>query len=169
MQIGVSIRRLPEDTTLWSFDAMCLYQQQCIKRDAPAVQSRIACMQACVKEALRHRIVVPMATRQNSAPQVVHGHHIPAHTAILLGFASMNQDADAFAQPEKYLPERWLSNPHSDELHKFGGFGVGGRACPLCAPLDWHRGRAPPCEPCVHLQDSPACLGVRCICGAVSQ
>lgn len=116
-------------------------------------------------EALRYRIVVPMATRQNAHDQTVLGHKLPAGAAILLSFASLNRDAASFAQPDRFLPDRWISNPYGDDLSKFGGFGVGGRACPLCASA---AGRALACRPAAAAR--AACSraaelsGVHCLC-----
>ena len=69
-------------------------------------------------------------SRQTRIPLNVGGYTIPAGTGIHPVFSSVVFDETLFPEPEKFMPERWLTS--DDKLNKpeyMIGFGVGKRMC----------------------------------------
>ena len=69
------------------------------------------------------------------------GHAIPKDTLVIMNLFAGNRDANAFDQPEKFLPERWLDGRkgRTDLPHEGGDklgvphltYGAGRRVCPV--------------------------------------
>ncbi|XP_039155015.1 cytochrome P450 CYP82D47 [Eucalyptus grandis] len=92
-------------------------------------------LQAIVKETLRLYPTAPLAAPHEArADCTVSGYRIPKGTRIIINVWKLHRDPQVWSNPEKFLPERFLTN-HSgmDALgqhFKFIPFGSGRRSCP---------------------------------------
>ncbi|OWF50846.1 probable cytochrome P450 CYP44 [Mizuhopecten yessoensis] len=90
-------------------------------------------LKACLKESFRFVYPVIMGTQRVLDRDVVLSNYaVPAGTTINLCITSMCKNEKYFANPDKFLPERWLrSNPYREKSHPFAHipFGYGTRNC----------------------------------------
>jgi len=92
-------------------------------------------VQAICSEVLRFASITPFApAHMLTADDVYKGYHIPAGTTILANSWAMATDAERYADPLEFKPERWLS---TSDIEKARGlqasdfaFGFGRRICP---------------------------------------
>ncbi|KID61517.1 Fumitremorgin C synthase [Metarhizium brunneum] len=85
-------------------------------------------MTAFVEEVLRWRSLTPAGVAH--APirdDTYNGYSIPKGTCIIANHWSLDMDDDAFANPQSFVPERWIDNP---KLQGHSAFGFGKRSCP---------------------------------------
>jgi cytochrome P450 len=90
-------------------------------------------LQAVVKEILRLRMVVPLVPRKAEADIVVNGYTIPKGTNVILNAWAINRSADAWEDPDKLVPERFLGGESRNYLgqdFEMIPFGLGRRICP---------------------------------------
>jgi cytochrome P450 len=66
--------------------------------------------EAVIKEAMRLFPPVYAFSRRVLADATIGGYNIPAGTAVLMSQWVIHRDARWFPQPERFLPERWLSD-----------------------------------------------------------
>jgi cytochrome P450 len=84
---------------------------------------------AVFSEALRLRPPAWVVGRETTAPITLGGQPIPAGATILASQWVTHRDGRFFPQPERFMPERWLSeNPQRPRL-AFFPFGAGPRMC----------------------------------------
>lgn len=94
-------------------------------------------LRAVIKESLR--LLPPTAGNMRKLGQdaVLSGYRIPKGTEVLLASQLIYLDENQFAQPNQFIPERWLKNntdaecPHAKDAHPFAylPFGFGSRMC----------------------------------------
>uniref|UniRef100_A0A0D9WPF8 Cytochrome P450 n=1 Tax=Leersia perrieri TaxID=77586 RepID=A0A0D9WPF8_9ORYZ len=95
--------------------------------------ARLPYLQAVVKETLRLRTVVPLVPRKAEADIEVNGYRIPKGTNVIVNAWAINRNADAWSEPEKFIPERFIGG---ETRHYLGQdfdmipFGLGRRICP---------------------------------------
>ncbi|PHH62236.1 hypothetical protein CDD81_7296 [Ophiocordyceps australis] len=91
---------------------------------------RLAYTRAFAQEVLRWRPLVPTGIPHcATADDEYHGFRIPRGAAIVANQWSIDMDADVFARPEQFEPQRWLDASSSPPLPQ-GAFGYGRRMCP---------------------------------------
>ncbi|GAA5808616.1 hypothetical protein MFLAVUS_002008 [Mucor flavus] len=92
-----------------------------------------------MKEGLRFKATTPLGLAHTTREDVfVDGYMIPKHSAIISSMDSMHLRADVYPEPEKYIPERFLSNTKPMQTAANGkvedrdhfNFGWGRRICP---------------------------------------
>lgn len=91
-------------------------------------------LEAVILEGLRWRAPVPMSLFRVCPPggRIVEGHHIPGGTTVSCQGYSLHRIPQVFPEPDKYDPERWLTQD-KDKLSEmkahFWPFSSGARAC----------------------------------------
>jgi cytochrome P450 len=98
---------------------------------------RLFYVQACIHESMRLKPVAPMLPHQAARDTVVAGVEIPQGTLCIFLLRAPALDAQHFAQPERFEPERWLAQgkdpattlPASPKRISMP-FGAGPRMCP---------------------------------------
>ena len=94
---------------------------------------RLRYIDAATREAMRLKPVAPIMTAQPNEDTVVGELAVPAGTVIFLLMRHSSEREGGLAQPERFLPERWLdgANGQGDEpSRKLFPFGAGPRFCP---------------------------------------
>jgi len=93
-------------------------------------------LQAVVKEVLRLYPPVPMSFYRAEATVEVQGYTIPQGTTIMLNLWAVHRNADAWTDPENFMPERFMDGDidFSSKECKLIPFGGGRRIC-LGLPL----------------------------------
>ncbi|KAJ4821920.1 hypothetical protein Tsubulata_049385 [Turnera subulata] len=96
-------------------------------------------LQAIVKETMRVHPSGPLLRRQCNKDSKINGYDIKAGDRILINMYAITRDSRLWSVPEKFLPERFLTN-HKDGVGQidyckgqdfsFLPFGSGRRACP---------------------------------------
>ncbi|KAJ1255191.1 hypothetical protein BS78_K280600 [Paspalum vaginatum] len=100
------------------------------------VISKLPYLQAVVKETLRLHPPVPLPPYEAEATVEVQGYSIPKGTKVLINIWAINRCVDAWVEPNKFMPERFLGS----EVNFMGRdfqlipFGAGRRIC-LGLPL----------------------------------
>jgi cytochrome P450 len=79
-----------------------------------------------VREVLRLRPPAAGALRRLTAPMEVEGHVLAPGTVLLLPFPLVQRDPAAFAEPDRFRPERWASASADKPCFPFGD---GARRC----------------------------------------
>ncbi|BAF19343.1 ferruginol synthase [Oryza sativa Japonica Group] len=95
--------------------------------------ARLPYLQAVVKETLRLRTVVPLVPRKAEVDIEVNGYRIPKGTNVILNAWAINRSADAWSEPDKFIPERFLGGETRGYLgqdFEMIPFGLGRRICP---------------------------------------
>ncbi|XP_043251706.1 probable cytochrome P450 12a5, mitochondrial [Colletes gigas] len=102
-------------------------------RDSPLTESSLKNMRylkACLQESLRLRPAFPYFTRLLPKTISLHGYTIPKGTFVIMANQITSQREENYEDPEKFRPERWLTN-YSDGKTDFSclPFGYGVRSC----------------------------------------
>ncbi|CAO2188126.1 unnamed protein product [Urochloa humidicola] len=98
--------------------------------------SKLPYLQAVVKETLRLHPPVPLPPYEAEATVEIQGYNIPKGTKVLINIWAINRCPDAWMEPDKFIPERFLGseiNFMGRDFH-FIPFGAGRRIC-LGLPL----------------------------------
>ncbi|KAI9445988.1 cytochrome P450 [Lactarius indigo] len=92
-------------------------------------QDRLPYVQAVLKEFLRWHPVTPLGVPHKvMVCDTYEGYYIPAGSTIIPNTWAMMHDPAIFAEPDRFLPERWLS-PDAPAFPN-QAFGFGARQCP---------------------------------------
>jgi cytochrome P450 len=142
-----------EDTTsntaAWLIDFLAVHPQAEASMAAEAAQvlgeklvlddyhllERLQYVDAATREAMRLKPVAPIMAAQASGDTVVGDLAVPAETVIFLLMRHSSERESGLAQPELFMPERWLegangSGSADDPARKLFPFGAGPRFCP---------------------------------------
>ncbi|KAL2724541.1 hypothetical protein V1478_009054 [Vespula squamosa] len=88
-------------------------------------------LKACLKESLRLRPAFPYITRLLPNTICLHGYTVPKGTFVIMASQITSQREENFEDPEKFRPERWLTNRMDDDFQEYSylPFGHGARSC----------------------------------------
>ncbi|KAK2585165.1 hypothetical protein KPH14_008667 [Odynerus spinipes] len=88
-------------------------------------------LKACLKESLRLRPAFPYLTRLLPNTISLHGYTVPKGTFMIMASQITSQREENFEDPEKFRPERWLTNHADDDYQEcsYLPFGHGVRSC----------------------------------------
>jgi cytochrome P450 len=86
--------------------------------------------EAVIKESMRLYPPAYAFSRRVVSDATVGGFHVPAGTAILLSQWVIHRDPRWFAEPDQFLPQRWLNAPPKNRpAYAYFPFGGGPRIC----------------------------------------
>jgi cytochrome P450 len=86
--------------------------------------------EAVVKEALRMFPPAFAFSRRVLADATIGGFHVPAGSAVILSQWVIHRDSRWFSEPDRFIPERWLSPAPADRpAYAYFPFGGGPRVC----------------------------------------
>jgi hypothetical protein len=116
-------------TLAWAAERLC--------RDA-ALQRRLRAafaderdedyVDAFISELLRMRPVLQWSVRQLTRPLLLGSWLLPESTVVAVSIYLVHHDPDVFADPDRFLPDRFLGEQPS-RAHSFVAFGGGARRC----------------------------------------
>ncbi|XP_055943200.1 ecdysone 20-monooxygenase-like isoform X2 [Argiope bruennichi] len=88
-------------------------------------------LKACVKEAFRLSPTIPCVNRILTQDMVLSGYKVPAGTDVFCNFNVACLQPDAFPEPQRYNPDRWLGDRSERPYSRFAllPFGYGRRVC----------------------------------------
>jgi cytochrome P450 len=111
----------------WAFDLLTHHPKvlERVVADIDAGETRY--LDAVIKETLRLRPVVPVATRMLHAPYEVLGHKLPAGTVVAPCIYLTQRRGDVYPEPQRFQPERFLNG--APEPYAWLPFGGGVRRC----------------------------------------
>lgn len=87
-------------------------------------------LECCIKESLRLCPPFPLIGRELDEELVIDGYTVPAGTTCMINIHSLHRNKEQFADPESYIPERFLPENCKD-MHPFSfiPFSSGVRVC----------------------------------------
>lgn len=94
---------------------------------------RLDLLEGAAMEATRFKPVVPLIFLEPIVDVVLGGLEVPAQTPLFFVLRPAMLDAAHFGDPDRFLPERWLSGHAAVQPHDgraFAQFGAGPRMCP---------------------------------------
>lgn len=94
----------------------------------PARLVRLDLLDAVCREVLRLHPIGPVIGRKLAMPLEIKGRTLPAGTVIGLSVPLAHSDAGAFVEPERFLPDRYLSDDRAPQARSIP-FGGGIRHC----------------------------------------
>jgi len=114
-----------------------LYQEKCnvIRPEGKMTESALGKMKylkACQTESQRIAPATFGSSRRAYKDLVIQGYRIPKGTTVIRCGSSSSNDPASFANPEQFVPERWLRGcPERHNANSFANipFGHGARAC----------------------------------------
>jgi len=98
-------------------------------------QTHLPYFAAVLKEAMRMHPSVGLLMERHTPPEgaTLCGHDIPGGTIVGINPWVLNYDPENFAEPERFIPERWLGGDEADIKTKENilmfNFGAGARSC----------------------------------------
>lgn len=158
-----------------------LLGQEAVARE-PHLLERMDYLDAATREAMRLKPVAPFMAAETNVATQVEGVRLPAGTVIFLMLRQAAEREGGFAQPEAFMPERWLNGAGdggdvpdaSDPARTMFPFGGGPRFCPgrylamaeikMAMSMILHnfeftlRPDAPPVEECFTFTMTPSAL-----------
>lgn len=84
-------------------------------------------LDACIKESLRSRAMLPIVVRRVKKSFQIQGMDIPAGTTLAPSVFLAHHRAESYPDPEKFIPERFLNQPVNP--YAWLPFGGGHRTC----------------------------------------
>ncbi|XP_077981879.1 cytochrome P450 1B1-like [Glandiceps talaboti] len=97
-------------------------------------RSRLPLVDACLHEVLRHASMAPLGVYHSTIKDTtLFGYHIPRGTPIITNLWSSDHDDAEWIEPDKFIPERFLTNDGSQLnrrlTNKVAVFSMGARRC----------------------------------------
>ncbi|KAF2102297.1 cytochrome P450 [Rhizodiscina lignyota] len=88
-------------------------------------------LKACLDESLRLWPPTPHGLPRKTPPGGMHimGEWIPGNTTVSISALVAHRDPEAFDQPDKFIPERWLGEEGKKLQSSFIAFSTGARGC----------------------------------------
>lgn len=84
---------------------------------------------ALFDESLRLFPPAPAIQRKAATTTTINGLTLPAGSVVLIGTYNLHRHPAFWSDPERFLPERWLSGERSLSRYAYMPFGAGPRAC----------------------------------------
>lgn len=116
-------------TLAWVFERLSRYPELLADLTAEADTEESALRRAAIREVQRTRTVIDFAARHVYAPAIEVGEWvIPRGYTVLVAIAEIHRNPEAFDDPDRFDPQRYLTgNPSTFAWIPYGG---GSRRCP---------------------------------------
>jgi cytochrome P450 len=85
--------------------------------------------EAFVREVTRLHPTNPLIARVARADTSVGGEPVPAGSLVVVNVAALHRDPAVYAEPERFLPARWLAGRTAQHRFSYAAFGIGDRRC----------------------------------------
>ncbi|KAM6554243.1 hypothetical protein CsatB_015005 [Cannabis sativa] len=92
--------------------------------------AKLPYLHAIIKETLRLLPPGPVIVHASSNETTISGHRVPAGCMVLFNMWAIHRDPMIWAEPDKFMPERFLENEGLGEGFTLLPFGYGRRVCP---------------------------------------
>jgi cytochrome P450 len=86
-------------------------------------------MEAFVREVTRLHPTNPLLARVATAGTSIGGEPVAAGSLVVVNVAALHRDPAVYAEPERFLPERWLDGRTAEHRFSYAAFGIGDRRC----------------------------------------
>ncbi len=116
------------NTLSWAFERVLRHPLVCDRLLAELTNEDDAYVDAVVRETLRQRPVLPITARRIYEPQEIGGFRFPAGWTLMPCIYLIHRDPEAFPEPERFRPERFLESPKPSS-RVWVPFGAGSRHC----------------------------------------
>jgi len=93
----------------------------------PAHIQKLSYVDACIRESLRSRTMLPIVVRRVKKPFQMGDMNIPAGTTLAPSIFLAHHRKDSYSEPEKFIPERFPNQPVNP--YAWFPFGGGHRTC----------------------------------------
>lgn len=112
----------------WSFERLLRHAEVHDRLLADIAAGEDAYLDAVVRETLRQRPILPVTARRLTKPMTIGGFDFPAGWTLMPCIYLIHQDPDAFPDPGRFRPERFLSDRRPSS-RVWAPFGAGSRHC----------------------------------------
>lgn len=116
------------NTLSWAFERVLRHPLVHDRLLAELTNDDDSYVDAVVRETLRQRPVLPITARRIYEPQEIGGYAFPAGWTLMPCIYLIHRDPEAFPEPERFRPERFLESPRPSS-RVWVPFGAGSRHC----------------------------------------
>jgi cytochrome P450 family 135 len=111
----------------WAVERLVRHPQKLERLREEVLAGEDAYLTATIQETLRLRPVIVLVARRLTEPVEIGGYELPAGVTVTPSIHLVHRDPEAYPEPERFLPERFLDDPPG--TYTWIPFGGGVRRC----------------------------------------